>query len=270
MTFKIGFNAETKQPQNSASVCTAEQVHAARKSVVQVHFAARNMTLAYYNDRFDLQCGDWVYVDGKLEGLLGQVVKVTYHFKIRLSDYKRVIFAVDTRVRGKFFMAGTHFVAFDRAALPYAKAAAWFIPPKTEGEEFVSGDDDEGFPLCDLSKMEIGAEVFERGRNYYLENRVQYLCLDGTHGRAVVEGREGYEVEFEYRNGQIENLVCSCFCSCHCKHELAVMLQLRETLEKIEKEYAEEYQKSGYFAAIGKGTFFSFAVNGKEKGSFVL
>ena len=31
-----------------------------RKSVVQVYFPSRNMTLAYYNDRFDLHRGDVV------------------------------------------------------------------------------------------------------------------------------------------------------------------------------------------------------------------
>ena len=41
---------------------------APRKSVVQVRFAERNTTLAYFNDRFDLHRGDQVYVDGKESG----------------------------------------------------------------------------------------------------------------------------------------------------------------------------------------------------------
>jgi hypothetical protein len=48
------------------------------------------------------------------------------------------------------------------------------------------------------------------------------------------------------------------------------MLQLRETLDLIEKNYSAEYTHSGYFAAIAKGTLFSFAIDGKETGSFVL
>lgn len=49
-----------------------------KKSVVRVYFPVRNMTLSYYNDLFDLHKGDIVYVDGKLEGLQGRVVEVTY------------------------------------------------------------------------------------------------------------------------------------------------------------------------------------------------
>lgn len=74
-----------------------------------------------------------------------------------------------------------------------------------------------------------------------------YISIDGDCGYAIVEGGEAYEVEFEYHSGEISRLTCSCFCSCSCKHEFAAMLQLRETLEKIEKNYAAEYERTGYF-----------------------
>ena len=71
MSFKIGFTAETNEntitPENTFSVL--HEVATPRKSVVKVHFAKRNMTLAYYNDKFDLHFGDIVFVDGKLEGI---------------------------------------------------------------------------------------------------------------------------------------------------------------------------------------------------------
>ena len=76
-------------------------------------------SLAYYNDQFDLKPCDRVYVDGKLEGQLGIVTAVNYNFKIKLSEYKRVIALVKTDVHGKFYMAGSHFVTFDpQCALP--------------------------------------------------------------------------------------------------------------------------------------------------------
>lgn len=68
----------------------------------------------------------------------------------------------------------------------------------------------------------------------------------------------------------ISRLICGCYCSYNCKHEFAAMLQLRETLEIIEKNYAAEYEKSGYFAAVCKGTLFTFAIDGKEAGSITL
>ena len=112
--------------------------------------------------------------------------------------------------------------------------------------------------------------IAERGHNYYLETRVRYLCLDGIKGYAIVEGTRAYTVEFEYQNGTVRNLLCDCYCSFPCKHEVAVMLQLRETLERIGKRYAKEYAASGYFAAVAKGTLFDFAIAGKEKGCFTL
>lgn len=85
-----------------------------------------------------------------------------------------------------------------------------------------------------------------------------------------MEGTQAYTVEFEYQDGEIRNLLCDCFCSYPCKHEVAAMLQLRETLEVIEERYSEAFAQSGYFAAICKGTLFSFAVDGNDGGSFTL
>lgn len=48
------------------------------------------------------------------------------------------------------------------------------------------------------------------------------------------------------------------------------MLQLKETLTIIEKQYAAEYEQTGYFAAVHKGTLFQFAIDGKDTGRFVL
>ena len=198
MAFKIGFSADTGEKKPVAATYTVPQQTAApRKSVVQIYFADRHMTLAYYNDQFDLHRGDMVYVDGKLEGMLGRVTEVNYNFKIKVSDYKRVIAVVDTTVHGQFFMAGSHFVTFDREALPSSKAVTWFKAPAKEDDEFVSGSDDTTFRLDDLKGMNVTAAIAERGHEYYMENKVRYISIDGTKGYAIVEGSEAYEVEFE-------------------------------------------------------------------------
>ena len=273
MKYKIGFAAQINDEDKieSASVITAPRGTEAVKSVVQIRFPARNMILAYFNDKFDLRRGDLVYVDGKLEGLRGVVVDVAYNFKIKVSQYQKVIALVDTEVHGKFYLAGSHFVTFDREALPKAKAVTWFKAPDKEDDEYVSGSgDDTSFSLDNLKEMKISPEIAERGHEYYIENRVRYLSIDGTKGYAIVEGTESYEVEFTYDAGQISHLICGCFCSYNCKHEFAAMLQLRETLDLIEKNYDSEYERSGYFAAICKGTLFNLAVDGKESGSITL
>ena len=271
MKFKIGFSAESHNTPQSTVAANHMSAVTPKPSVVQVRFPGRGGALAYYNDQFDLRVGNMVYVDGKLEGQRGIVTEVSYNFKIKASDYKRVIALVDTDVHGEFFMAGSHFISFDRNALPSVQAISWFKAPEKEDTEYLVGSgDDTSFRLDDLKGMKISPTIAERGHEYYTENKVRYICLDGNHGYAIVEGSEAYEVEFEFHDGEIRNLICSCFCSYTCKHEFAAMLQLRETLEVIGKHYAKQYEETGYFAAVHKGTLFAFAVDGKDTGSFTL
>ena len=272
MAFKIsGFGTSQKEEKSIAPTHEDyRQTIIPRKSLVQIRFPSKGMALTYYNDQFDLKPGDRVYVDGKLEGLLGRVMEVNYNFKIKVSDYKKVIAVVDTDISGEFHMAGSHFVTFDTAALPIDKIKLWFKAPEKEDAEVISSSDDSSFLLSALKGMNISGTIAERGHEYYMENRVVYLCLDGTKGFAIVEGSNSYSVEFQYQNGEISHLICDCPCACTCKHEFAAMLQLRETLDLIEKHYSAQYAHSDYFAAITKGTLFSFAIDGKETGSLML
>ena len=54
------------------------------------------------------------------------------------------------------------------------------------------------------------------------------------------------------------------------KEEFAVLLQLKDIFGWIEKQYAAEYEKNGYFAAICKKTLFGLAMDGKEAGAITL
>lgn len=237
------------------------------KSIVRVHFVSSNTTLSYFNDTFDLHIGDIVYVEGKLEGQRGRVVDVTYNFKIKVSDYKRVISKADTNVRGELLMAGSHFITFDREVIPYSKVISWYKAPENSEEVYITGNDDTSVTLDDLSALNIKPEIGERGHDYYLNNKVRYLCIDNGHGRAIVEGTKPYEVEFDYIDGKLSGIVCDCFCSYTCKHEVATILQLRETLEYI-KENHPEY--GDYFAAVNMASLFLFAVDGKKTGTIIL
>lgn len=124
MAFKIGFSTEQPQVKSKSAYMAPQQTIAPRKSVVGVHFPDRGMTLAYYNDQFDLRRGDIVLVDGKLEGLRGRVVDVNYNFKINISEYKRVISVANTEVHGQFHTVGSHFVTFNPTVLPESKVAS--------------------------------------------------------------------------------------------------------------------------------------------------
>ena len=264
----IGFSAKA---QNETEVETPktplQNNRESRKSVVEVFFPARGRSWTYYNESFDLKVGNFVYVEGQLEGLRGQITKVNYSFKIKPSDYKKIIAVIDTSVQGSFFLAGSHLVSFDKAAIPFAKVLTWFKAP--DAEEYISGNDDsESFPLSDLGKMHISHNAASCGHEYYTESRVSYMELDGTCGRAIVEGSENYELEFSYSDGIIADLKCSCFCSGACKHEFAAILQLKETLDLIKENYTDEYKD--YFATISKGVFMNTVMNKKTSGKINL
>ncbi len=254
--YPIGFNSFLKNERTDEAPVIENAVSAeARKSVVEVYFPSKNMHFTYYNDMFDLKKGDLVYVDGKLEGHMGYVMDVSYSFKIKIADYEKVISVADTKVKGDLFSAGSHMISFGENVIPAYKVRSWFIPPQNEDEYATGNDESSSFSLDDLSGMNVKKEVAERGHDYYINDRIPYICIDGSRGFAIVSGSENYEVEFnfDYDARKISNIKCSCFCGGACKHEVAAMLLLGELLELICEKYENEF--TGYFAAIGKDVF---------------
>ena len=267
MKFPIGFafNDESKKVEMEPLV---QRDIVPVKSLVQVYFPERNQTLTYFNDQFDLKRGDFVFVEGKLEGIRGIVRDVNKNFKIKVADYKKVISVADTNVSGQMHIAGSHFVSFDAAVLPYEKIRTWYLPPVKAEDEYETGNDDTVITLDKLGDMKVSQTVWERGREYYMDNHVRYICVDAFHGRAIVEGEHAYEVEFDFADGEIRNLICTCPCGYICKHEVAALMQLKETLGLIEKHYTDQH--TDYFAAITKCDLFRFAIDSREIGTFTL
>lgn len=266
MKFPIGFTfpGSEKTPLEAQPLKSKAPV----KSLVQIRFPAMKQLLTYFNDQFDLKPGDFVFVSGKMEGIQGIVCQVSKNFKIKVADYQKVISVADTDVSGRFHMAGSHFVTFDGSVLPNEKVRTWFLPPAKPEEEYETGNDGHTFLLENLENMNVSPAIWERGREYYLENRVHYVSLYDGHGMAIVEGEHIYEVEFDCQNGQISNLYCDCPCGYTCKHAVAAMMQLKETLDMIGNHYADLC--SGYFAAVLKVDLFRFAVDSRITGSFIL
>ena len=145
-----------------------------------------------------------------------------------------------------------------------------FFPPCREDEEeyVVGGDDSTSFSLDDPLSLLVDVKTFERGCHYYNDDRVKYICMDSGHGYAIIRGSEYYEVEFELVDRMVSNLVCTCMCTDTCKHEVAVLLQLKETLDHIVEHYDIWYK--GYFAAIDHSTLLCYAVGTKKSGRVVL
>ena len=270
MSFKIGFKANDYDERIGTSDVVEQAKITPVKSVVKVHFPSRGYAWSYYNDSFDLHKGNIVYVDGKLEGKPGIVLDVNYNFKIKISDYKKVIAVADTSVKGEVHFAGSHLVAFEQTVIPYEKVIRWFKAPDKPEDEIVCGNDDTSFFLDDLAQMNAQPDIMHRGYDYYYDDKVTYICINGENGHAIINGREIYEVEFKYLNGEISNLTCDCFCSYTCKHEVAAMLQLRDIIQTITNNYADKYEQTNYFAAISKSAFFSIVIDSHEIGSITL
>ncbi len=218
------------------------------KSLVLVRFVSKDVKYPYFNDTFDLKVGDYVFVDGALSGVCGVVEEISHNFKIKPSDYKRVISVADTAVSGEFFTLGTYFLTYDLTALNFEKVLSWFKPP--EPDEFTEVREGDFFPLCNLKKLGADVRVIERGVDYFKNERVLFLEVFDDKVRAIVAGEDYYTVEFEYRGGEVCAPVCSCFCIGACKHEVAVLLQLKEFLKSVKTEP---------FSAISKCVFSKFA-----------
>ena len=207
------------------------------RSLVSVRFPSYCMPLTYYNDRFDLHEGDVVFVSGKLAGTPGTVAGVSTKFRIHTNDYEKVLSVLDLHVHGVFHRVGPRMVCSDLSALPPAQFESWVFPPKAadapaEEDDLVCG---EGYCL-DLSEPEACEDlrpvILERAVCYCEEGRVRYLSLQDGAGRAYVEGRRWYRVDFRYTpDGQMTDLFCDCPCPFLCKHEAAAALTLRALLQ---------------------------------------
>lgn len=270
---KIGFSTETESAKSTNTTnkrITNKAKTIAKKSIVDVYFEDRNLTCTYYNDMFDLKRGDIVYVDGKLEGHRGRVVKVSYNFKINLADYKKVIAVADTNAHGKFNFAGSHFFTTDKNALPYEQIRTWFKAPVKEDDEFISSCGDDVFSIDALGDMNIDRQTCDQGYALFCDDAVTYIELKNSVGRAIVKGSKSvYEVEFNFNEGDISGLCCSCYCAGTCKHEFAVMLQLKDILKAIEQNYPS-VKTNKYIAAICKVDFFKNVIDTNSKGSIIV
>ena len=92
----------------------------------------------------------------------------------------------------------------------------------------------------------------------------------GTAGHAIVSGTVPYEITFTYADGSVNALTCGCYETGLCKHGTAVLLQLRETLEKIHEHWPDALAEDGYFAAVSKSAFSFFTTSSSKPASITL
>ena len=273
MKFKIGFTAEKATEKKAPETETkAPEEAPARESLVRVYFPQRGFDCTYYNNLFDLHVGDLVYVNGKLEGKRGKVIDVSYTFKIKLSDYKRVIAKIDTDISGEFCYVGDELFSFGRNTVPFGKILPYFKAPAKPDEEYVSAKENKFYNLDDLEGMGAYEHTIMIGKSDFNCGEVLYLSVEDGKGHAIVGTDELHEVEFDYKDGMIANITCDCWACGICKHGVAAVFVLKSALEKIERHFPEKFETSGYFAVMSKNTFMNIiaSLGDDSVGSFVI
>ena len=234
----LGFLNPEKQ-EELAPVREKEISESPVRSVAEVRFLADGQVYPYYNDRFDLEVGDMVFVTGKKEGMPGVVISVTRKFKVDLSYYQKILSAAHITLRGTFTPIVNMMVSTDSEASPGAELfRAWVKAPKTEEQtaQIVYGEGYE-LPLDTLEQdKEVKPQILDRAVDYCESGNVRFLSLRDGVGTAFVEGGSWYEVNFRYANRQITELYCECPYPGLCKHELAAAIVLRKMFEELNAE----------------------------------
>lgn len=258
----IGFLSNNDSQADMPSVPTASRSTTPVKSLASVRFDGHPTPLAYYNDRFDLQAGDVVYVSGKLAGNPGVVVSVTTKFRIHTSDYERVLSLLDLTIHGSFIRVQDKMVSFDLLAITPDQFGSWVTPPedpkkkRAEGEEADEVISGEGYTI-DIKNIEdcddIAPSIAERAVHSCMEGRVRYLCVQDGVGRAYVEGTKWYRVDFRLRSGMMTDIYCDCPYPELCKHEVAAALTLRMLFKQ------PQFKNAGDFMALDRCLFWQLA-----------
>ncbi len=234
MKNNIGFSiGET--PVKEDIVVRPKEAPAPVCALVLVRFIRDGRAYTYFNDKFVLEIGDHVFVNGKLAGQLGVVEKITTKFKINLADYKRVISKASVTLHGTYESIIDKMVIYDRDALSPDAFRASILPPKhwdsdedeKKEEEIIIGD---GYEL-DLSALESNDEVNKavlgRAIDYCQNGKVAYVAVRNGIGTAFVEGSTWYEINFRLCGNMLTEMYCDCFYPGLCKHLLAVAMTIQ-------------------------------------------
>ncbi len=254
----LGFSVEEKLPEESIVLARQELVCPVR-SLVSVRFIRDGRTFTYYNDKFALEVGDYVYVSGKLAGQMGIVEKVTTKFKINLADYQRVISKASVSIHGTYDSVLDKMVSYDRDALSPDEFRQWILPPVHWDGDGSEGQEDEiiigdGYELG-LYEMESDSDVnpvvLERALDYCRSGKVSYISVRKGNGTAFVTGTKWYEVNFRLRGDSLTEMYCDCSYPGLCKHLLAVALTVRALVRNGDLDPDED------FVAIDKDCFWN-------------
>lgn len=214
----IGFNTNCSNAEEENILQKGEQNASCGKAinnVVTVRFD-NGVELPYYNNKFNLNEGDRVFVDGKYYG-----------------SFKKF----------ENFMISTTGISATRK-----QVLSWFIPPFVpqfegdEPDEFIYG---EGY-FCDLKTIPCSTETLDDGLELLNDGKLTVLIIKDGIGTAFFEGKTGHVVDFKYNNSGLTEMFCDCIKPNFCKHFAAICIFLNDlTKENIIKPGDDFFAVSG-------------------------
>ena len=245
-----------------------------RKCLVLVEFEDFYKPLSYFNDEFELEVGDIVYVDGKLEGMQGRVIDITYNFHIKTNDYKKIVAVADTKLCGDIHLCGKYVFDLEGDVLPVEKVKTWFYSPLESSESFLDRSG-KTYKLDDEKSWLFKEDERKRGEQLFLNDRVVYLSVHDLCAYAIVQGSEGfYEVQiplaFGEKGYEFYAPVCDCFCFGTCKHQYAALLQLKKLQNMLVQFFGDTHREYEDFAAVNTELLYRCCIAGKKGGKLTF
>ena len=234
------------------------------KRLVEVRFD-NGMTLSYLCETGEIEVGDLVTVEGKLEDAVGVVKTVKKSFKAPKFEMKWIESVLDRDVTGDYFKIGEDIVSTN-CSLTAEKFITMCAGLKYKDNQAVGEDEIE----LDVASFEED-EMFDnelvkiRGKEIFKANGVMFISLQDEIGKAIVRGSEWYELDFRCKNGRITYLACDCPYFGDCKHEVAFLYKLRDFWKNFTKK-----SNLNNFVMCRKECFNAILSNGKGKVSVEL
>lgn len=222
------------------------------KRLVEVFFGGRNMSLTYLCDKENIKVGDLVTVEGKLEEQIGVVEGVLKSFKIPKFEMKWISEILDRDATGDYFKLDDDIVSFN-STLTSEKFCTMYLDEKYKSVQGV-GDADLGIKLNEFDARDFAENdlIALKGEALYKSNAVPFISLRDGIGKAYVRGSQWYEIDFQYKDGKMTYLACECPYFGNCKHEVALILKVKDILKKL-----KEYENSENFVVCQKHCFYS-------------
>ena len=246
----IGFNTNCSNAEEENILQKGEQNADCGKAINNVVTVRLNngVELPYYNDKFNLNEGDRVFVDGKYYGSCGVVTEVITKFKISRRMYKDVIAKLDLTVHGSFKKFENFMISTTGITATREQVLSWFIPPFVpqfegdEPDEFIYG---EGY-FCDLKTIPCSTETLDDGLELLNDAKLTVLIIKDGIGTACFEGKTGHVVDFKYNNSGLTEMFCDCIKPNFCKHFAAICIFLNDlSKENIIKPGDDFFAVSG-------------------------